>query len=150
MFVAFDVLFRRKLQELATSAIRQNIDGTVREHADVADALVHVCEQRFLMDDLVVLAQLEPENRLAGQAADEDARFPLWKQIAAIKREARWRDDRIPVITRLLQPFLLDDALADLCARVVDAMHDHGPPVVLALLNQIELVSAARTMFGFP
>src|SRR5207244_13363638 len=59
-------------------------------------------------------------------------------------------DARIPAIPRLLESRRLDDGVADLRAGIVDAVHDHRPTVVLALLDQIQLIATARTMFNFP
>src|SRR5215471_11945270 len=66
-------LFRRQLEQLAVRVVGQHVDGTVRKDSHVANALVEIREQWLFVDDLVVLAQLETENRLASQAADEDA-----------------------------------------------------------------------------
>src|SRR5262249_58396052 len=38
----------------------------------------------------------------------------------------------------------------NLRAGIVDAVHDHGPAVILALLDEIQLIPTARTMFNFP
>src|SRR2546426_12698859 len=78
-------LFRRQLQQLAAGAVGQHIDRTVLKDAHVADPLVEIRQQRFLVDDLVVLAQLETKNRLAGQAAHEHAGLPLWEEVAPIE-----------------------------------------------------------------
>src|SRR3954471_20615002 len=74
-------LFRCELQQLAAWTVGQNVDRTILEHAHVADALIHVSEQCFLFDHLVVLAQADTEERSAAQPADEDARLPLGEQI---------------------------------------------------------------------
>jgi methionine synthase II (cobalamin-independent) len=45
----------RELQQLAILAVGEHVHGTVLEHPNVANALVQVPEERFLVDDLVVL-----------------------------------------------------------------------------------------------
>src|SRR5690242_976851 len=80
-------LFGCQPQELASAAVGQHVDRTVLKDAHVANPLVEIHEQRLLVDDLVVLPQLETEDRLAGQAADEHAGLPLWEEIAAIERQ---------------------------------------------------------------
>jgi hypothetical protein len=82
-------LFRRQLQQLAARAVGQDVDTTVLKDAHVADPLVEIREQRFPVDDLVVLAQLETKNRLSGQAAHENAVLPLWEEVAPIVRPTR-------------------------------------------------------------
>src|SRR6185436_16687960 len=102
------------------------------------------------VDDLIVLVQLQTENRLAGETTHEHAGLPLREEVALIEGQAGRRDDRIPVIARLLEPLLLDNGVTDLRAGIVDAVHDHRPTVVLALLDEIQLIATARTMFSFP
>ena len=110
---------------------------------------VQIGQQRFFRHDLVV-RERQPVEHHAAQAADEDAVLPLRKQVAGVESEAGGRDHRIPVIDRLLHALLVGDAFADRRARIVDAVHDHRPAVVLALLDDVELVAAARTVLGFP
>ena len=45
----------RELQQLAIRAVGEHVHGTVLEHPNIANALVQVPEERFLVDDLVVL-----------------------------------------------------------------------------------------------
>src|SRR6202035_1686059 len=71
-------------------------------------------------------------------------------QVAGIEGKTRGRDHWIPVIHRLLHALLVRDALTDRGARIVDPVHDHWPAVILAFLDDVELVAAARTMLGFP
>ena len=82
--------------------------------------------------------------------ADQGTRLPLREQVAPVEGQGRRRDHRIPVVARLLHAGLLDDRVADLRAGVVDAVHDHRPAVVLALLDDVQLVTAARAVLHFP
>src|SRR5260221_4465951 len=41
-------------------------------------------------------------------------------------------------------------AVADGGAWIVDAMRNHRPSVILAFLDDVQLVAAARAMLGFP
>src|SRR3954462_5568545 len=125
-------VIRRQLQQPAVRAVGQHIDRTVLKDEHVANPLVETRQQRFLVDDFIVLAQLETENRLTGQATHEHAGLPLRKEVAAIEGQAGGRDHRIPEIPGLLQSRLLDNGAADLRAGIVDAVHDHRPAVVLA------------------
>jgi hypothetical protein len=96
-------LFWRQLQQLAAGAVGQHIDRTVRKDTHVADPLVEIRQKRFLVDDLVVFTQLQTEHGLAAQTAHENARLPQREEIALIEDQAGRRDDRIPVVPRLLQ-----------------------------------------------
>ena len=132
-----------------STAIGQNIDGAIRPDANLPNTGVQIRQQRFFGDHLVVLDR-EPVQNHATEAADEDTTPPLWKQGAGIKSKTGGRDHRIPVIHWLLQSFLMGDAIADRGARVVDTTDDYWPSVILALLDDVQLISAARAMFVLP
>src|SRR5262245_7380757 len=74
---------------------------------------------------------------------------PSREQAAVVEGEPRRRDRRHPVPDRLLHAALLR-ALVDLGAAVVDAVADHRPAVILALLDKVDLVAAARPMLVLP
>src|SRR5690349_20035197 len=59
------------------------------------------------------------------------------------------RDHGIPVVDRLLEPRRLR-GLMDRRARVLLAVADGGPAVVLAALDEVELIAAARSHFDDP
>ena len=82
-------------------------------------------------------------------AADEQVALPCREQVALIERHAGGRDRRRPVLDRLLHAGLRR-ALVDLRAAVVDAVADHRPAVVLALLDDVDLVAAARAVLVRP
>ncbi len=87
---------------------------------------------------------------LARQRADQGTRFPLGEQIALVEGQRRRSDHRVPVVARLLHAWLLHNSVADLRPGVVDAVHDHRPAVVLALLDDVQLVTAPRAVLHFP
>ena len=75
--------------------------------------------------------------------------FQPANKFARVKNHAGRRDHRIPVVDRLLHAVPLG-AFADLRARVVDAVGDDRPAVVLARLRWFELVAAARAVLHRP
>ena len=81
-----------------------------------------------------------PTNRLPRQAGN---------MAAGVERHPGGRDRGHPVPDRLLHAGLLR-ALVDLGAAVVDAVADHRPAVVLALLDDVDLVAAARPVLVLP
>jgi len=82
---------RRQLQQLAAGTVGQHIDSTVLKDAHVADPLVEIRQQRFLVDDLIVVVQLQTENRLAGQATLSFAKtVPALFWVGDCSRLERW------------------------------------------------------------
>jgi len=51
---------------------------------------------------------------------------------------------------RLLHAGFLGDPLADGFTWIIDAVHNHGPTVILAGFRRVNLIAAARAMPGFP
>ena len=75
--------------------------------------------------------------------------FHSGNEIARVDGQAARRDDRVPVVDRLLEPLGLR-RLVDRLARILLAVADRRPAVVLAALDEVELVAAARAHLDDP
>src|SRR4029077_11843705 len=98
--------------------------------------------QQALFLDHLVAGDLEAHQDLAGERTDKDAAAPGREQVAGGEGHSGRRDRGHPVPDRLLHP-LLAHALVDSGAVVIDAIADHWPAVVSALLDDVDLVAAA-------
>ena len=94
-------------------------------------------------------SSVEPHQHLEFQRADEQVALPGRKQRAGVERHAGRRDRGHPVFHRLLHAGLVR-ALVDFRAVVIDAVADHRPAVVLALLDDVDLVAALRAVLFLP
>ena len=83
------------------------------------------------------------------QTADEQIALPVREQVALIEGHAGGRDHRRPLDDRLLHAGLVG-ALVDTRARIIDAVTDHRPAVILAGLRDVDLVAAARAVLVHP
>src|SRR5437868_2306375 len=140
---------RRVRRDGACATVSQNIDGAIGPDTNIPDPTVQVSEQRFLRYDLVV-DEGEAIEHHAGQATYQDASPPLRKQIPVIESEARGRDYGVPIIHGLFHTLFVRDTLADSGARIVNAVGDDRPSVILAPLDDVQLVAAAGPVLGFP
>src|SRR5262245_13147550 len=141
-------LRRREAENPPRPAVGGEPQRSVRPLAHVADAFAQLLQQALLLNHLVAV-NFEPHQGLAGQRADKEVAAPRREQIAGQERHARRCDRRHPVPQRLLHSRLVR-ALVDLGAAVVDAVADHRPTVILALLDNVDLVAAARAVFVLP
>src|SRR5262245_17354731 len=123
-------------------------ERAVRALAHVADAVGKPAQQPFLAAERLA-ADLDAQQHLALERADEQVAAPSRKHVAVIEGHAGWRDRRRPVPQRLLHAVFVR-ALVDLGAVVVYAVADHRPAVVQALLDQVDLVAALRAVLVLP
>ena len=88
-------------------------------------------------------------ERLRRHPADERRALPLRKHRAVVEHEIARRDDRRPVDHRLgqVRPRV---RTRDRRAVVVGRVGDERPAVVLAGLDQVQLVAASRAVLEFP
>src|SRR5215208_4102839 len=114
----------------------------------VADTFAETLQQPFLVTDLVAI-DIETHQEAWHQGADEQATLPFREQLARVERHAGGRDRRHPVFNRLLHAGLLR-ARVNFGAAVVDAVTDHRPAVILAFVDDVDLVAAARTVLMLP
>src|SRR5690606_33149737 len=124
------------LEDLSLRAVRQEIDGAFGPLSDVADARLSVREQSLFSYNTVSLDD-ETNQRLTREARDEEVAFPLRKKVPTIDHEGSGRDDRIPIIDGLLETRRLG-GLMDRLARIFLSVADHGPPIVLSALDEIQ------------
>src|SRR5690606_35080772 len=133
----------------------QDLARGVGEDVDRAIGTDHRCvrptfggEQDFLV--LHALAVEGEQAQLARrQPGDQGLALPQRELVAPIEGQARYADRGPPEPGRLL------DALAATVgsehgAVVVDAVRDHRPAVVAPATHDVQLVAAARAVFGGP
>src|SRR4030095_404045 len=94
--------------------------------------------------------QLTGSRRLTlPQSADEQVALPSCEAIAGVEGHPRERNRRNPYDVRLLHPLahrLIGHARPGVSAPLADAR----PSVVLASLNDVDLVAAVRTLLARP
>src|SRR6185436_10245795 len=128
--------------------VREEIDQPVRALDDGADALAR-------RDDVALLVAHAPVREPKAdeaprlERADQQVTPPVAKRITGVEGRAGRRDDRIPVVHGGLHP-RPGRSHADLRARIVDAVRDDRPAVVLPGLRLVELVAAARPVLHRP
>src|SRR5262245_23803816 len=120
----------------------------VRPVANIANAFAQPLQEALLFDHLVAV-DFEPHQELTNQRPDEEVAAPGRQQTAGIERHPGRSDRGHPVLERLLHALLVR-ALVDPGATVVDAVADHRPAVILAPLDEVDLVAAARPMLVLP
>src|SRR5690625_434723 len=129
------------------SVLGHRIDCTVRSDPNIANASL---ERYPLLVGHAVAFKVNHDDTGRNEPADQEGVLPLRKLIAAVERHAGGSDDRIPVVSRLLEPVLLWYALTALLAAVFDPVGDDGPAVVEAGLGPVELVTACRSVLHDP
>src|SRR5215468_6880238 len=142
------LFWRRDAENPTRGAVGGEPQRAVGPVANIANAFAQPLQEALLLDHLVAV-ELEPRQELADQRADEEAAAPGRQQIAGMERHPGRSDRGHPVLERLLHALLVR-ALVDPGAAVVDAVADHRPAVILALLDEIDLVAAARPMLVLP
>ena len=92
----------------------------------------------------------DADERLGRQAADEAVAVPLREGLdAAVEHQIARRNHRYPIEDGLCQvgPRV---GIGNGHAVIVLAIGDERPAIILALLDQVQLVSAARAMLDLP
>src|SRR5262245_15498091 len=139
---------RRDAEVPPRGAVGGQPQRAARPIANIADAFPQPLQEALPLDHIVAV-EFEPHQKLAGQRADEEVATPGRQQTAGIERHPGRSDRGHPVFERLLHALLVR-ALVDPGAAVVDAVADHWPAVILALLDEVDLVAAARPMLVLP
>ena len=104
----------------------------------------------MLLGGDAVAVQVEDDQALGDEAADEQGALPFGNGVGGIEGHAGRGDDRIPIVDGLLHPLLRRNSLADGLAAVGEAVGDDRPAVVLAGFRAIQLVAALRTVLDDP
>src|SRR5581483_3931633 len=125
------------------------IKDAARRFGEAPDACLPCAEQPLLQHDAAVFDR-DPIQVPLRHRADQQAAAPLRKLIASIDKEAAWCDGRRPHPYRLLHAVPLDDALADRAAVVLPPVGDDRPSVIRAFLDDVQLVSAKRSVLRLP
>src|SRR5437016_1575732 len=141
-------LCRREAQNATRAVVGGEPERAVRPLAHIADAFAQLLQQALLLDHFVAV-NFEPHQHLADQRAEEEAAAPRREAIAGVEGHAGGSDRRHPILQRLLHAGLVR-ALVNLGAAVVDAVADHRPAVILALLDNVDLIAAARSVLVLP
>src|SRR5215468_8060401 len=142
------LFWRRDAENPTRGAVGGEPQRAVRPVANITNAFAQPLQQTLLLSHLVPV-DFEPDQKLADQRADEQVAAPGRQQIAGVERHPGRRDRGHPVLERLLHALLVR-ALVDPGAVVVDAVADHRPAVVLAFLDDVDLVATARPVLVLP
>src|SRR3984885_7509394 len=141
-------LFSGKADQPAV--IEKDEEGAIGRLLDFADALVQVSQQTLFGDDFVTVEH-EANQAFGAHPTDQDIAFPLRKHVARVEDQCARRDVRIPEIDRLLDAFLLCQAIArDEVAVVAAAVADIGPAIVSAGLDDAGFVAPGRAGLNHP
>lgn len=125
----------------------QHIERAVWRLGNIPDSAL-VAHETLFANDTVVL-DVETYELGCAKRGDDQVAFTR-EEIARVEDHVAGRDNRVPVIDRLLHSFLCCDAFANGVARVVDAVDDQGPAIVFAVFLDVDLVAVARAMLDCP
>src|SRR5260221_2502298 len=126
----------------------QQPQRAIRGLRHIADALAQIPALGGLGSAFAV--EDDASERMARQAADEAVAVPLREGFrTAVEHQVAWCDDRNP-IGRRFRELGPGGGSGDRHLVVVHPVGDDGPAVVLALLDEVQLVAAARAMFDLP
>src|SRR6185295_8653464 len=148
-------LFRLDAQHRARGFVCDHVEQAVRALLHVANPLVKIDEQRLAPQLLHLLVEQDAiemaraGNLALAQPADEHVTFPLRELVAGVEREARDRDRGRPVDHRRLVAVVRGHLVVER-ARIVAAIAHDRPAVILASLDDVELVAAVRAVLGLP
>src|SRR5690606_7159377 len=140
---------RNQLPELALVLVRHDIERAVGPLAHVADTLPAVRKQVLLAGDPLSV-DLEPYQTRARHAANEHAVLPAREQVAGVPLHPGRRDHRTPGAARLHVAVRGRGRAGDRIPAILDTVRLHGPAVVLAGADEVELVASARPMLDQP
>src|SRR5262245_33515756 len=133
----------------------QHIHVSVGTLSHVADALAELAQHRLTPDFFPLVVELDAlqltgSRRLTlPQSADEQAALPSSEAIAGVERHARERNRRNPHDVRLLHA-LAHRLIRHARSRIAAPLTDHRPSVVLAGLNDVDLVAAVWPLLARP
>src|SRR5687768_2859719 len=122
------------------SRIRDDIEKPVGTLSHIPHPLTAIDEQ-VLFSGHASIRDGEAHEPLLPETADEQIAAPFGKRGARIELRTGRSNDRIPVVDRLLDAFSCSHRVRDRPARVLNSVRDDWPPVILALLYEIELVA---------
>ena len=92
----------------------------------------------------------EPGQLLTGQTTGKDVPPPLGEAVAGVQHQPRDGDGRHPHVVRVLHSLGGRAGVNRGATAVVHAVTDHGPAVVPAGLNPVQLVTTLRTVLRKP
>src|SRR5690606_1512148 len=84
------------------------------------------------------------------QSSDKEIVFPFGNLVSFVKRHPARRNDRVPVIYRLFQTFLLLDAGTHGLTIIIYTISDHRPSIICARGDKIDFLTAPGPKFTLP
>src|SRR5688500_4742483 len=134
-------------KQIPTLVIDYDEERPIRRLRHIADAATH--EHALFDGDSLLAIQLQSDQRLRGETSDEKTAAPGREHRTRIEQRARWRDHRRPGANRCgnIPPRRV---VGNGRTGVIVAVADVRPPVVLAALIQVELVTAASSHIQRP
>src|SRR5262245_5632431 len=92
---------RTNAEHTPAAAVRDQVKESVASLPDVANTFAKLMEIALLLHDHAVF-QHEANERRRREPADEDVSLPTRECITCIEHHSRGRDDRVPIVYRLL------------------------------------------------
>src|SRR4030095_1371772 len=135
--------------------LRQDIQGTSGSLSYITDSLTKLAQHRLAADLFPLVVEFDaidlPCSRTLAltQSTHEHVSLPSGKPVARVERHARERNRRYPHDNRLFHPFL-PRLLRDTRTGIAASVADDGPAVVLARLDDVDLVAAIRSLLARP
>src|SRR5215471_6388023 len=133
----------------------EQVKKSVGSLADIANAVLQFAKHSFAMKLFPLVVEVDAfqmagaRNFSGAHAADEDIVLPVGKLIAGVKGHAGNRDCGNPEDQRRFHSFLPGD-LTDARAKVEPSETHHWPSVILAGLENIDLIATIGAVFAFP
>src|SRR5687767_8852937 len=141
------LLFRRHAKQSARIGVFDHPQGAIWRLRDIANAMSGIpafggCGAAFAVErDAVESLGLHP--------ADQSRAAPLREHLPLVEHEIARSDNRRPVDHRLGK-FRARVVTWNFYAVVVRRVRDLGPAIVLAGLDQVQLIAASRAVLEFP
>src|SRR5262249_7294341 len=134
---------------------RQGVEVAVGALADVANALMQIAENRFAMEFLPLLIEIDPVdmpalwNLALPQAAYEHVVLPGGNLVSSIEGQSGGRDGRYPEHYRWFHIVLIR-LLSDARTQIKPAKTHDRPAIILARLEDIDFIAAVWAGLTFP
>src|SRR4029079_4252657 len=133
-------------QPAAAVAVLEQVNLAARALVDGADAGAH---RPLVGLRRLVAADAHVDERLARQRADQRVALPFGEQVAAIDQQRARAHRRVPPHLRRLEA-VAGTMIRNVRAVVVADVRRLGPPIILARLDEVDLVAALRAHLGLP
>src|ERR1700754_2120352 len=128
-------------------SVFQHPERAIRRFLNIADAFAEAPALDRGGAALAIKGEANPAH--ADKSPEQGAAIPVREFVALVEHEVAWRDHRHPIDHRLDEIGTRVGG-GDGHVVVIDAVRNQWPAVVLATLDQIQLVTAARAVLEFP